>query len=378
MLPSLLHLLAGLPIAGILSALVLGWLATSHMTYASGNSPTSSLPAAALRCVQVLDRLLAGQVIIAYGLAKHLAMLREFLAGLADVHEITEPAGSGSGSLPSSAPSSYSSPLGGWLSKAMKAAGTASRVQSRMYGHVVREIAFASGEPATPAAGAAAPSTPTTPMAGLLGMMMRDIAATPRPRNAPARSLPAPTTSAPPRGQRILPPLLASELPTSTESGVGPGAAEAAHPDTFASLGVPSAHSPCRANSFGIASPVGVPSSDPEPKLAEPTLAEPTLAGAATASRAPWLDGEDDSDASDAEADGWEAAAAAPRVVEVQGDAIDAFLGRVQGGEMNGRRAEGEGGMNGRRAEGEGGMNGRRAEGEGGMNGRRAEGEGGL
>lgn len=190
MLSAVYSILAFLPPLVLALFLAVGWLATAHVTY---DATTSRVPAPALRLVQLFDRILAGQVIIFYGFARYAAMLREFLAGLVNlgVHEREEAAAaSGTPATPLAA----GSPLGGWLAKAMKAATTASRVQSRMYGHVVREIAFNTGEPAGTEAGEG-PSTPTTPIAGLLGMMLR----------GPMGSAASPTVRRPGQGNRLVP-----------------------------------------------------------------------------------------------------------------------------------------------------------------------------
>jgi hypothetical protein len=178
MLSAVYSVLAFLPPLVLALFLAVGWLATAHVTY---DATTSRVPAAALRLVQLFDRILAGQIIIFYGIARYAAMLREFLAGLVNlgVHEREEAAAAGTPATPLAA----GSPLGGWLAKAMKAATTASRVQSRMYGHVVREIAFNTGEPAGAEAGGGQ-STPTTPIAGLLSMMLRGPLAS---QSAPSR-----------------------------------------------------------------------------------------------------------------------------------------------------------------------------------------------
>jgi hypothetical protein len=204
----LLNLLAALPLMVLALALTTGWLATSHLRYTPAD-PEAVLSATVMRTMQLVDRLLAGQAILLYGMAKHLMLLREFVAGLANISVVeAEPAtdalqAGGAAAAASSSP--RPSPLGGWLAKAMKAASTASRVQSRMYGHVVREITMGAGNGADAASGTPTPAGPAgTPRAApLMAMLLRSTmagATTPRltsGRTTAAAATPRPGTASP-------------------------------------------------------------------------------------------------------------------------------------------------------------------------------------
>jgi hypothetical protein len=129
-----LALLAALPVAGLLVSLAVGWLATSHMVYSSGDP----CPGWLLRACATTDRILLGQAIVYSGLARRLMLVREFTCGLMNLRVTESEAVEGAGSAVQTASRSMAMSL---MGQAMRIMSTASRVQSRMYGHVAREIA---------------------------------------------------------------------------------------------------------------------------------------------------------------------------------------------------------------------------------------------
>jgi len=210
--------LATLPLLAVLVSLALGWLATAHLVYEEADQ-NAVMPAAAVAAIRLIDRMLAGQAIILHSAVRNIAMLREFLAGLANLSMVPATAAE------TPAAATWRTPVvSGWLTKAMGVATTASRVQSRMYGHVVREIAISTNkDPAD-----IVPQTPTTPVAGLLGLMLRGSssasAATPATRtprrpseaNLSGNTVATPTATA---VRRLFPPLLEVDDEADTTSG---------------------------------------------------------------------------------------------------------------------------------------------------------------
>jgi hypothetical protein len=114
---------------------LLGWRATSNLVYSEQPAAASSpgLPLLRHRLLLpafcLVDRFLAGQILLAWALARGLILLREFLTGLTGV--------SVSERVPSAAASAAAF---SWMSMAMQTVSTATRVQSRLAGHVAREI----------------------------------------------------------------------------------------------------------------------------------------------------------------------------------------------------------------------------------------------
>jgi len=148
-------LLALLPILGMAGSLVLGWLATTQMVYTTDSATPSWL----LRACATTDRILLGQAIIFSGLAGRLMALREFTCGLMNLSVNERPSEQRGMSAASR------SMAMGLMGQAMRIMTTANRVQSRMYGHVAREIALQHGPLARKETTTSATATASTTVA---------------------------------------------------------------------------------------------------------------------------------------------------------------------------------------------------------------------
>jgi hypothetical protein len=149
------------PVLFVVLCAIIGWVATMHVSYEVEDSPRR-LPQWMVHAIVAMDRTLLGQAIIASVISNRLILTREFIAGLTNIRVTEAPP------EPTQAPSLSRSAAMTLMTNVMKMASTASRVQSRMYGHVAREIALQHGplanrQPAAAPAPAPRPAPAPTP-----------------------------------------------------------------------------------------------------------------------------------------------------------------------------------------------------------------------
>jgi hypothetical protein len=172
----------------ICTVVLLGWHATSHLAYAETEYSAGVFGAGLRRQVlltafTVFDRLLAGQIMLAWGLARALILLREFVTGLTGISPSVQSEVSGPLQEALAAGRARS-----WMSLAMQTVSTATRVQTRLAGHVARELGHQVKQQQQQQQHQA-PSTPRTPLSSL-------IALSPQLAQRPARGRPAANVSA--------------------------------------------------------------------------------------------------------------------------------------------------------------------------------------
>lgn len=117
---------------------LIGWHATSNLRYVDSEYSSALLGSGTRRRVLLtalctLDRFLAGQILIAWGIGRTLILVREFVTGISGI----SPQAAERNPQHDARASAQSK---SWMTLALQTVSTATRVQTRLAGHVAREL----------------------------------------------------------------------------------------------------------------------------------------------------------------------------------------------------------------------------------------------